>query len=80
MHVHLIKIGNSQGIRLPKAIVDQLGLDNDLDLQVTDDAVVIRNAPHPRSGWAQAAAQCHSVGDDLLEDWDSVTSDLPEGF
>ncbi len=80
MHVSLVKIGNSQGIRLPKAIIDQLGLGSELDLQVSNDAVVIRNTTTPRSGWKEAAAQCHEAGDDLLEDWDAVTLDFPEGF
>ncbi len=61
MHVSLIKIGNSQGIRLPKTIVEQLSLSEELDLQVIDDAVVIRNAAIPRAGWAQAAVRCHSA-------------------
>ena len=80
MHVSLIKIGNSQGIRLPKTIVEQLSLSEELDLQVIDDAVVIRNAAIPRASWAQAAVRCHSAGDDQFEDWDAVTSDFPEDF
>ncbi len=78
MHVNLIKIGNSQGIRLPKAVIEQLGLGDELELQITANAIVIRNAKKPRSAWAQAAAQCHSAGDDVLDDWDVVTGEFPE--
>ncbi len=77
MHATLIKIGNSQGVRLPKAVIDQLGLTTDIDLQVTEDSVVIRNAPKPRRRWAQAATECHSAGDDVLDDWDATTADWP---
>lgn len=78
MLVNLIKIGNSKGIRLPKAIIDQLNLEDHLDLEIENEAIVIRPAKQPRSGWARAAAQCHSAGEDSLDDWDTVTSEFPE--
>ena len=76
MHIDLIKIGNSQGIRLPNAVISQLELKDKLELEVSGDAIVIRNAKRPRSGWAEAAAQCRSAGDDALDEWDTVTGDF----
>lgn len=76
MHIDLIKIGNSQGIRLPNAVISQLELKDKLDLEVSGDAIIIRNAKRPRSGWAQAAAQCHSAGDDAFDEWDATSGDL----
>ncbi len=78
MLVNLIKIGNSKGIRLPKAIIDQLNLEDQLDLEVENEAIVIRPAKQPRSGWAGAAAQCHNAGEDSLDDWDTVACEFPE--
>ena len=57
MHTNLIRIGNSQGVRLPKAVIEQAGLTKDLELEVTDGGVVIRPAKRPRQGWAEAAAE-----------------------
>ena len=74
MHASLVKIGNSRGVRLPKAVIEAAGLKDDLDLDVRDGAVIIRNASTARNAWAKAAAACHAAGEDALEDWD-VTSD-----
>ena len=76
MHTTLIKVGNSQGIRLPKAIIEQAGLEKDLDLVVEDGAVVIRSAKKIRDGWEAAAAECRASSDDNLDDWDSAGNDF----
>lgn len=74
MHASLVRIGNSRGVRLPKNVIEAAGLQDDLDLEVRQGAVIIRNAATARSGWAEAAAACHAAGEDDLSDWD-VTSD-----
>jgi len=76
MHTCLIKIGNSQGIRLPKAVLKQAGLGGALDLEVADGAVVIRSAAQSRTGWAEGATRCRQAGDDRLDDWDSALGDF----
>jgi antitoxin MazE len=63
MHSHLIAIGNSRGIRLPKAVIDQAGLKDDVDITVTRGAVIIRPLHTARAGWAEAAKACHADGD-----------------
>ncbi len=75
MHTSLVKIGNSRGVRLPKSVIEAAGLKADLDLEVRDGAVIIRNAQTTRSGWAEAAAACHAAGEDALDDWDAATDD-----
>ena len=75
MQIQLVKIGNSQGIRLPKAVIEQANLSNELDLQVSEDSIIIRSASRLRSDWATAAAACHEAGDDQLDDWDVTTAD-----
>lgn len=75
MHTDLIKIGNSHGIRLPNAVFSQIELTGRLELEVSGDAIIIRNAKRPRSGWAKAAAQCHDSGEDKFDDWDATSGD-----
>jgi len=75
MHTNLIQIGNSRGVRLPKAVIEAAGLRDSLDLEVRDGAVVIRAAGSTRSGWADAALACRDAGDDALEDWDVTSGD-----
>lgn len=76
MRINLVKIGNSQGIRLPKAIVEQAQLTNELDLEVSEGAITIRSSRRPRADWEQAAIACHTAGDDHLDDWDVTVSDF----
>jgi antitoxin MazE len=75
MHASLVRIGNSRGIRLPKAVIQAAGLKEDIDLEVRDRAVIVRNARTIRGGWAEAAAACHAAGEDALEVWDGTSDD-----
>jgi antitoxin MazE len=54
MKARLVRIGNSRGIRLPKAIIDQVGLDDEVELLVEDQRLVIVPAARARAGWAEA--------------------------
>lgn len=48
----LVKIGNSQGVRIPKAIIEQARLgDNELEFKVVDNGLLIRPVQNPRQGW-----------------------------
>ncbi len=51
MHIDLVQIGNSQGIHLPKAIIEQAPLTDVLDLEVAEGAIIIRSAHQPREAW-----------------------------
>ena len=58
MELTLIPIGNSLGVRLPKRVLDSLGLGPraTFDLTQTRDTLVLRpkrETPVPRDGWAQ---------------------------
>jgi len=48
----LIRIGNSQGVRIPKAVIEQAQLENkELAFQVIDDGLLIHPITKPREGW-----------------------------
>jgi antitoxin MazE len=64
----LVKIGNSRGIRLPKSMIEQIGLDRDVELEVQSDRIIIRKGGHPREGWAEAFREMAARGDDALID------------
>ena len=67
MKARLVRIGNSRGVRLPKAVIDQVGLGDDIELRVEDNRVVITAAAPPRTGWAEAAKQLSARTDGLLD-------------
>jgi antitoxin MazE len=74
MKTRLIRIGNSRGVRLPKAVIAQAGLTEEVELGVRDGAVVIARATSVRSGWADAARQMHQRDGDRLLDTPAQTS------
>lgn len=49
----IVKIGNSQGIRIPKAILDQLNFNDEIELSVEQDRLIICAAKRPRQGWEE---------------------------
>ncbi|MFZ2632092.1 MAG: AbrB/MazE/SpoVT family DNA-binding domain-containing protein [Desulfosalsimonadaceae bacterium] len=50
----LIKIGNSQGVRIPKVIIEQAKLeDKELEFKVIDDGLLIRPVNKHREGWKE---------------------------
>lgn len=67
MQAKLVRIGNSRGIRLPKVLIEQAGLDEDVQLEVQGNAVVIRPLALTRAGWAQAAAELGATKAGLLD-------------
>ena len=76
MRTRLIKIGNSRGVRLPEALIEQAGLRHELELEVREGEVVIRPAEEVRRGWSNAAAACREAEEDCLPDWDALAGDF----
>jgi antitoxin MazE len=61
------RLGNSQGILIPKPLLQQVGLVDRAEILVEGDALVLRRpAEHPRSGWAEASMDVAAHGDDAL--------------
>jgi len=60
----IIRIGNSQGVRIPKPLLEQSGLGENVELDVRANEIVIRAARRPRSGWDDAFAAMAARGDD----------------
>jgi len=48
MKARLVKIGNSRGIRLPKPVIEEAGLSEEVEVRVRGGAVVISAASRPR--------------------------------
>ena len=68
MRAKVVRIGNSKGIRLPKPLIEQVGLTEEVELEVRDGAIVITPAEEPRRGWAEAAQTLAARGEDRLLD------------
>jgi antitoxin MazE len=64
----IIKMGNSRGVRIPKPILEQLALGEEVELSVQGDQLVIRPGKRPRSGWEEQLERLAERGDDRLLD------------
>ena len=51
MRARVIKIGNSKGVRIPKPILEQTGIMEDVELEVEKNQIIIRPVSNPRDGW-----------------------------
>ena len=70
----IVKMGNSKGVRIPKPILEQLALGEEVELSVRGDQLVIRPGKRPRSGWGEKFARMAELGDDPLLDEEAGTS------
>ncbi|MBN2497900.1 MAG: AbrB/MazE/SpoVT family DNA-binding domain-containing protein [Deltaproteobacteria bacterium] len=68
----IVQIGNSRGIRIPKALLAQCRLEGEVELVPEGDRLVIRSASRPRRGWEDAFAAMAEKGDDRLLEGDAV--------
>jgi len=75
LKTRVVKIGNSQGIRIPKVLVDQFNLGEEIELLSKDGLLLIRPAFHPRAGWDEQFRAMAERGDDALLDDVATTSD-----
>ena len=67
MKAQLIQIGNSRGIRIPKAILLQCEISGEVNLTVKGRQIIVSPVPEPpRQGWREAAARMAATGDDEL--------------
>jgi len=68
MKTRLVQIGNSRGVRLPKPLIEEAGLTEEVELRVQNDTIVIRSVQAPRAGWEEAARRLRARGGDRLLD------------
>ncbi len=64
----VIKIGNSQGVRIPKLLLEQANLCEEVELEVGPERIIIRPAQRARQGWDEAfRAMAAAQVDELLD-------------
>ncbi|MFZ4526107.1 MAG: AbrB/MazE/SpoVT family DNA-binding domain-containing protein [Chlorobium sp.] len=68
MRTSIVRIGNSQGIRIPKVLIEQCHLGTNVELDVVDKTLIIRSASFPRQGWDEKFTSMAAAGDDTLLD------------
>ena len=79
MKINVVPIGNSKGVRIPKAILEQCNIDDEVELEVKDGKIILEPSVNkPRQGWDdQFAAMAENQDDRLLID-DALEMDTDE--
>jgi antitoxin MazE len=73
VRARIVRIGNSQGLRIPKPLLEQAGFGEEVELEVNDGTIIIRAAGNMRHGWAERFRTMAGAGDDQLLDADTPT-------
>jgi antitoxin MazE len=64
----VVKIGNSRGIRIPRTLLEQAGLTDEVEMTVEGNRLIVHSAHLPRAGWEARFAEMAEKGDDQLLD------------
>ena len=74
MKASLIKIGNSQGIRIPKPIITQCGFEGEVEFIVQNNELIVRSVKASRFNWDSAFKKMAKNGDDNLLDPETIST------
>jgi antitoxin MazE len=72
----VVRIGNSRGIRIPKVILDQCHINDEVELETREDCLVIKSPHTPREGWDSAFQKMHESKDDVLVVSDNIANEF----
>lgn len=73
IRTRIIKIGNSQGIRIPKTLLEQSGIQTEVEIGIDGDRLTIRPLPQLRVGWDESFTMMALQKDDVLLDGVNTT-------
>jgi len=73
MKTRIVKIGNSQGIRIPKLLLERSNLAEEVELEAEDNRIIIRSTKQPRHDWEAVFRSMAERSDDTLLDNNLLT-------
>jgi antitoxin MazE len=69
----IVRIGNSRRIRVPKVLLDEAGLPEEVELRAAPGRLLVSAATRALAGWASKARSMHQRGDDAPLDPTTAT-------
>ncbi len=66
MQASIIKIGNSKGLRLSKALLEKYHIEDKVEIVQEEGFIIIKPIKKPRQNWDEAFVEMHKNGDDKL--------------
>jgi len=73
MKTRIVRIGNSQGIRIPKLLLQHSNLAEEVEVKAEHDRIIISSSKQPRQTWAAACRSMAKRGDDSSLDKNLLT-------
>lgn len=80
MEIPVIKIGNSKGFRLSKALLEKYKIKDKVELILEDGQIIIKPISEIRKGWEESFKEMHQTGDDHLLINDVFEEEIPEDW
>jgi len=74
MKTKIVRIGNSRGVRIPKPLLEQAGLEGEVELRVVETGLIIEGTSAHRDGWSEAAQRARERGEAGLLDEQTPTA------
>ena len=72
MKTKIIRIGNSQGVRIPKHLIEECGITEEIEMILRDNEIVLRSAKTIRKDWEASFEKMAEQGDDALLDQEDI--------
>lgn len=66
MKTQIVTIGNSQGIRIPKILLEQSKLSGEVELEVRGESIIITPASKPRQNWDETFRQANENDNEII--------------
>ena len=71
----IVRIGNSQGVRIPKLLLEQTDIGTEVELEVQENRIIIRSSKSMRHDWEEQFRIMAELGDDqLLDEVDQLST------
>ena len=79
MKVKIVSIGNSKGIRIPKAMLQQCNIQDQVNLEVEEGNIVIKpDSRKPREGWDDVFKLMHKRKEDVLLTDETIDKEMED--
>ena len=61
-----MQVGNSKGIRIPKTILEEYGIEDEVEVDLNEEGISIKPLNKPRENWEESLKHLHDSGEDNL--------------
>jgi antitoxin MazE len=79
MNAKIIQIGNSKGIILPKSIIVDYKLEDELQIELREDCIVLKPVvKDPRAGWEEIYKNAANKLTKEEKEWLNFKNSIPE--